>query len=78
MPTDGEKLGLLKNRLARFSKTKGVNFEQLLQSINGLSHAEISLACFDAIKETILNEKIKMSNDLILKSIKDRDNAYHQ
>ena len=78
LPTDDEKLGLLKNRLARFSKTKGVNFTKLLPEINGLSHAEISLACLDAIKETVLNEKIKMSNDLILKSVKDRNNAYHQ
>jgi len=78
LPTEDEKLGLLKNRLARFSKAKGVNFKQLLPNINGLSHAEISLACFDAIKETILNEKIKMSNDLIIKSIKDRNNAYNQ
>jgi SpoVK/Ycf46/Vps4 family AAA+-type ATPase len=78
LPTEDEKLGLLKNRLARFSKAKGVNFKQLLPDINGLSHAEISLACLDAIKETILNEKIKMSNDLILKTIKDRNNAYHQ
>ncbi len=78
LPTEDEKLGLLKNRLARFSKTKGVNFKQLLPDIHGLSHAEISLACLDAIKETILNEKTKMSNELILKTIKDRNNAYHQ
>lgn len=78
LPTEDEKLGLLKNRLARFSKEKGVNFKQLLPNINGLSHAEISLACLDAIKETILHENVIMSNDLIIKSIKDRDNAYHQ
>jgi len=78
LPTKEEKLELLKNRLARFSKTKGVNFEQLLSNINGLSHAEISLACMDAIKETVLNEKKAMNNDLILKAIKDRNNAYHQ
>jgi len=78
LPTEDEKLGLLKNRLARFSRTKGVNFKQLLPNINGLSHAEISLACLDAIKETILNEKMKMSNDLILKTIKERNNAYYQ
>ena len=78
LPTKEEKLELLKNRLARFSKIKGVNFEQLLSNINGLSHAEISLACMDAIKETVLNEKKAMNNDLILKAIKDRNNAYHQ
>jgi SpoVK/Ycf46/Vps4 family AAA+-type ATPase len=78
LPTEEEKLKLLKNRLARYSKTKGVNFKQLLSNINGLSHAEISLACLDAIKYTILNENATMNNELILKAIKDRNNAYHQ
>jgi SpoVK/Ycf46/Vps4 family AAA+-type ATPase len=78
LPTEREKLELLKNRLARYSKNKNVNFKQLLPNINGLSHAEISLACLDAIKETVLNEKSIMSNELILKAIKDRNNAYYQ
>lgn len=76
LPTKREKLELLKNRLARFSKK--VNFTQLLPNINGLSHAEISLACLDAIKETVLNEKQPMSNQIILKAIKDRNAAYHK
>jgi len=76
LPDNDEKLALLKNRLSRYSKM--VNFNQLLPNINGLSHAEISLACLDAIKETILNEKQSMSNQLILKSIKDRNAAYHK
>lgn len=78
LPSEEEKLELLKNRLARYGKSKKVNFKQLLPSINGLSHAEISLACLDAIKETVLNESQPMSNDLILRAIKDRNNAYHQ
>jgi SpoVK/Ycf46/Vps4 family AAA+-type ATPase len=76
LPNNDEKLALLKNRLSRYSKK--VNFNQLLPNINGLSHAEISLACLDAIKETVLNEKQSMSNQLILKSIKDRNAAYHK
>ncbi|MGB3075431.1 MAG: ATP-binding protein, partial [Chitinophagales bacterium] len=76
LPDNDEKLALLKNRLSRYSKN--VNFNQLLPNINGLSHAEISLACLDAIKETVLNEKQSMSNQLILKSIKDRNAAYHK
>lgn len=76
LPDNDEKLALLKNRLSRYSKK--VNFNQLLPNINGLSHAEISLACLDAIKETVLNEKQSMSNQLILKSIKDRNAAYHK
>lgn len=76
LPDKNEKLALLKNRLARY--TKGLNFTQLLPNINGLSHAEISLACLDAIKEIILNEKQQMNNQLILKAIKDRNAAYHK
>lgn len=76
LPNNDEKFELLKNRLSRYSKK--VNFNQLLPNINGLSHAEISLACLDAIKETVLNEKQLMSNQLILKAIKDRNAAYHK
>lgn len=76
LPTEKEKLELLKNRLARYGKK--LNFTELLPNINGLSHAEISLACLDAIKETILNEKQLMNNQLILRAIKDRNAAYHK
>ncbi len=76
LPDKKEKLALLKNRLARFEDK--VNYTQLLPNINGLSHAEISLACLDAIKETVLNEKQQMNNQIILKAIKDRNAAYHK
>ncbi|MEO5991240.1 MAG: ATP-binding protein [Ferruginibacter sp.] len=76
LPSLEEKEELLKNRLAQF--TKKIKFKELLPNINGLSHAEISLACIDAIKETILNEKQPMNNELILRAIKDRNAAYHQ
>lgn len=76
LPSEKEKLELLRNRLARFNKK--VNFAKLLPNINGLSHSEISLACLDAIKETVLNEKQSMNNDIILKAIEDRNAAYHK
>jgi SpoVK/Ycf46/Vps4 family AAA+-type ATPase len=76
LPDENEKLALLKNRLARYNDK--VNFEKLLPNINGLSHAEISLACIDAIKETVLNEKQQMDNQLILKAIQDRNAAYNK
>lgn len=76
LPDENEKLALLENRLARYSKI--LNFNDLIPKINGLSHAEISLACLDAIKETILNENQQMNEELIIKAIKDRNAAYHQ
>jgi SpoVK/Ycf46/Vps4 family AAA+-type ATPase len=78
LPTETEKLSLLESRLSRFSKSKEVDFKKLLPDINGLSHAEISLACMDAIKETVLNTNHPMNNTMILKAIKDRNNAYHK
>jgi SpoVK/Ycf46/Vps4 family AAA+-type ATPase len=78
LPTEEEKLSLLKNRLAQYGNNKNVNFKKLLPNINGLSHAEITLACLDAIKETVLNEDLTMSNELILKAIKDRNDAYYK
>lgn len=76
LPTKEEKLLLLKNRLSRF-KAK-LNYEEILPNINGLSHAEITLACLDAIKDTILNDKQKLTDKLVIKSIKDRNSAYHK
>lgn len=76
LPNLEEKDALLRTRLAEFSKN--INFENLLPSINGLSHAEITLACIDAIKEVVLNENQQMNNDLILKTIKDRNAAYQK
>jgi len=76
LPSLEEKEELLRNRLSQFRKK--IDFKGLLPNINGLSHAEISLACVDAIKETILNDKQQMTNELILKAIKDRNAAYHK
>ena len=76
LPDNKEKLELLKNRLAPFASR--IQFKKLIPHINGLSHAEILLACLDAIKETILNEGQVLSSALILKTIEDRNAAYHK
>lgn len=78
LPTEEEKMELLQNRLARYINSKQVDLKKLIPNINGLSHAEITLACLDAIKETVLNEKQPMTNQLILRAIKDRNDAYHK
>ena len=76
LPSLEEKEELLRNRLTQFAKK--IKFKDLLPDINGLSHAEISLACIDAIKETKKKKKQSMNNELILKAIKDRSAAYHK
>lgn len=76
LPNTREKKELLQNRLARFGDK--ISYTSLLKNINGLSHAEITLACLDAIKETVLNEKQGMNNQIIMKAIKDRNAAYYK
>lgn len=70
LPDNEEITALINNRLGNF----GGNFdvEQIKAKIKGLSHAEITMACDDAIKETILSDKDKVSKALFLSMIKDR------
>ncbi|KXK02810.1 MAG: ATPase AAA [Acidobacteria bacterium OLB17] len=75
LPNEEEKLELLQNRLGPYAKD--LNLKRLLPQINGLSHAEIALACLDAIKTTVLDDKKKITNALISKAIEERNLAYH-
>lgn len=76
LPTSDEIIMLLENKLGNF---KG-NFklESVIKSTNSLSHSEISQACFDAIKETILNDKAKVDKELLIRTISDRVTAYRK
>ncbi|GMU86835.1 MAG: hypothetical protein AMXMBFR48_20760 [Ignavibacteriales bacterium] len=75
LPDSEEKLALLNSMLYQFRDD--IRLNELLPKINGLSHAEITLACLDAIKGTVLNPKLRMNNELILRAINDRNAAYH-
>ena len=74
LPSDTEKILLLENRLGNY---KG-NFDlkSIVDTLKGLSHAEISQACLDSIKESILTDKKKVDKFLITKMIEDRTAAY--
>ena len=65
---------MLKNRLAGFEGE--MNFKSLLPLLEGLSHAEISQACLDAIKETVLSDKEKVEKEILVKMIENRKAAY--
>lgn len=74
LPSDSEKILLLENRLGQY---KG-NFDlkSIIGNLKDLSHAEISQACLDSIKESILTDKKKVDKSLIVKMIHDRTSAY--
>lgn len=74
LPSDQEKLLLLKNRLGVYGKN--IDLASIIGNLENLSHAEISQACFDSIKESILTDKDKVDNLLLQKMINDRKAAY--
>ena len=74
LPTKDEIKQLLENCLTGFRGD--FSLEDAIISADGLSHAEISQACLDAIKESILNDKKRVTKPLLSKVIKDRVSAY--
>lgn len=74
LPTDQEKMQLLKNRLNGNISQKDIDL--ILPELTSLSHAEINQACLDAIKESVINE-VKISPDLVIKTIRERKSAYN-
>ena len=74
LPSDDEKLCLLKNRLG--TKISITDLKKVLPNLETLSHAEINQACLDAIKESILSNS-NLDVELIEKCIIERKQAYH-
>lgn len=72
---DGEGIErILGNCLGNYKGS--LNVKKFINEIKGLSHAEITKACNDAIKETILNDKNKVAKDLLLNMLHDRKIVY--
>jgi len=76
LPSNAEKLLLLENRLGSYAGKFDLN--SIVDNMDNLSHAEISKACSDAIKESVLTDKGKVDKSLILKMVNDKKAAYHQ
>jgi SpoVK/Ycf46/Vps4 family AAA+-type ATPase len=74
LPTDTEVIQLIENKLGIYKS----HFEtsQVLAYAKNLSHAEITQACGDAIKETILADKSKVTKERLVSMLKDRQSAY--
>lgn len=74
LPTSKEVENLLGNRLGNF---KGrFSLKTIAEYAKGLSHSEITQSCDDAIKETILNGKTKVTKELLISTVQDRQEAY--
>lgn len=73
LPTDNEKIQLLKNRLNGNLSKKEI--KELLPELDSLSHAEINQACLDVIKTSVIYD-LPIRFDLVVKTIKERKSAY--
>ena len=74
LPTDNEKLQLLKNRLNGNLSNKEI--KDLLPELTSLSHAEINQACIDVIKTSVIYD-LPIKFDLVVKTIRERKSAYN-
>lgn len=75
LPDDKEILEVMTTYLGTFKVSGGV--KALLTHARGLSHADLTRAVDDAVKETILEEKAIVSKQDLLAALKDRRDAYH-
>ena len=73
LPSDEEKMQLLKNRLNGNLSRKEI--KSLLTELAYLSHAEIDQVCLDTIKTAVIYDT-PITFDLVIKIIKERKSAY--
>jgi len=76
LPESGHIKRLLYNRLGLFKGRLSV--DKAAHMAKSLSHAEITQACDDAIKETILADKKRVTARLLQQMLSNRKAAYHQ
>ncbi len=74
LPSEIEIIKLLKNKLSSFIST--LKLEPLVKIALGLSHAEITSACQDAIKDAILRNKTKVEKAKLIKFLEHKKSVY--
>jgi SpoVK/Ycf46/Vps4 family AAA+-type ATPase len=75
LPSKEEAFELIKNKLINFKY--GFKIENIsLDSFVGLSHAEISLACEDAVKDMILSGKKQVQKKAFISMLQNRQEIY--
>lgn len=77
LPDEAARQTLIENVLGAF-KGKGLRWKKLLTESKGLSHAEIDLACSDAIKETILQDQDAVTTEALAKALKERRQSHQR
>jgi len=71
LPTPELARKVMRNRLASVN-TQGLNWKRVDEAAIGLSHAELTLACEQAAKQTILTNSPRVTTDLLVTSLAER------
>lgn len=74
LPNKQEIEALIKLKLHKF--LGDFSLKTAIEAANGLSHAEITNACNDALKEIILADKIAITQKLLVQMMKDRKTTH--
>lgn len=75
IPDSNQVEKLILNRLGEFV-SNNLNLNEIIAQSQSLSHAEITNACDDSIKETILTDKSSVDEETLLKMIIEKKQAY--
>lgn len=74
LPNESEKIRLIENKLGTYKGNYTI--QDVIESIVYLSHAEITQACYDAVKEAILSDKKIVEKGLLVKMLDERKSVY--
>lgn len=77
LPDANEREQLIRNRLNRFASNE-MDFEQIAASAEELSHAEITRASDDAIKQVLLSEETRVTSELLESMLDHRKDIYQR
>lgn len=75
-PTQADVINLINNRLAGFCLLPQKVLLSIAKDASNLSHADITKACDDAIKEAILGDQVTISKNILQKMINERQSVY--
>jgi len=75
-PTQSEIVQLIENRMSGFCNYSSYNVNEIAELSEKLSHADITKACDDAIKEAILNDQKTVTPEQLRKMVTERLSVY--
>lgn len=71
LPTPEQARAVIRNRLAPLN-TRGLSWKRIDGSTGGLSHSELTIACEQAAKQTILSKATRVTTDVLASALNER------